>query len=102
MIDKIRPYLGLALKARRIHVGEDLNKNLERNKIHLLLIASDHNSQTQTKLMNKANEKKITVNKQFTTKQLANALNYEVISAVGISDVHLAKHIKKILKEEKI
>jgi ribosomal protein L7Ae-like RNA K-turn-binding protein len=101
VVNKITSYLGLANKGRKVHVGENLVKKIEKNKIHLILFASDHISQSQSKIKLKAEAKNIPMFENLTASELANALNYEKLSAVGLSDVHLAKQIIKILKEEK-
>lgn len=97
---KIISYLGLANRGRKVHVGEDLNKRMERNKICLVLLANDHKSQNQSKIKSRANIKQIPVIEYLSASELASALNYEILSAVGLSDIHLAKQIIKIIKEE--
>lgn len=102
MIKRISAYLGLAKRGHKVHVGEVLLKKIEKNKIYLILLATDVTSQNQIKLKEKARKNKIPMLECLTSSELASALNYQTLSAVGLSDINLAKQLIKILKEEKL
>lgn len=100
MNERLSGYLGLANRAGRALVGEAIAKLWTKRKIYVLITANDAHSNTQTKLVQLAKQADITIIYMASKAELGQALGFNEVSSVAITDKGLAQQIIAISKEE--
>ncbi len=86
--------LGLAYKAKRILIGENIFIALKDKKVVLIVLAEDVSENTRKRFYDKAKFYKIDILEFSTKKCLGEALGKEYVSAIGILDSNLKDKIK--------
>lgn len=86
--------LGLAYRANKIVLGTDLVIN-QMSKLTLILIASNANSNTVRKVLNKAKIYNILVNDLYTINELSDAIGKHNVQVIGITDSGFKNLLKK-------
>lgn len=94
--NKINSLIQFANRANKISYKQTLNHYINKNKLPLVLIASDASNNT----LDKINLSKVKYYSYLTKIELGNLLNKEEVSIIGILDINIAKEIIKLLKEE--
>ena len=92
MDDALR-LLGLAYKAKKIVLGEEVLEQL--SKIRLLLIASDISEKSRERFEKKCHYYNIEHIDVFTAEQLSMALGKENVKVIGITDKGFVQSLKK-------
>ena len=98
-MDKWLNNLGLARKAGKVVVSIKLEENIKTKKVELVIIASDAAKNSYKKWIDKCNFYKVDYLIKGTKKELAYAIGKEQVSAIGITDINLAKLISVKIKE---
>ena len=98
-MDKWLNNLGLAKKAGKIVISIKLEESIKTKKVSLVIIASDAAKNSYKKWIDKCNFYKIEYLIKGTKKELAYAIGKEQVSAIGITDINLAKLISLKIKE---
>ena len=97
---KILNLLGLAKRAGKIIVGEDLLvKALQNKTINLLIIAEDCGKNTTKKLTDKATYYNVKFVKVFTVEEISLAIGMDNRVAIGVTDNGFSKKIRQLLEE---
>lgn len=96
MNNKINTLIQFALRSRAIVYKQVLQGQINRNKIHLIIIAKDASSNT----IKEFNFKNVPVITYLDKEELGIILNKDSVAVFGISNPNLAKQINKLMKEE--
>lgn len=91
-MDKRLNNLGLAYRAKKIALGEDVITNMSNMK--LVYIASDISSLSLKRVLNKCDFYKISYVNVFTSSEISNALGKTNIKLIGVMDDGFAKLLK--------
>jgi|LAHS01.1.fsa_nt_gb ribosomal protein L7Ae-like RNA K-turn-binding protein len=87
-------FLGLLYVAHKVAIGEDLAEHF--SKVKLLLMASDATSNQALSLEKKATSAHVPLIKEFTKKELGQALGHDEVTFLGIIDEKAAgAYLKK-------
>ena len=99
--NNILKMIGLAVKARKCVSGSALCiEYIKKNRVKLLLIASDTTDNTKNKVLTAAYSKNLRIIDVFSKEQLGSITGKEEISVIGITDYNFASGIiEKITKE---
>lgn len=81
--------LGLAFKAKRILIGEDIFVALKSNKVTLIILAKDVSENTKKRFHDKAKFYDVEIIEAFSKIELGKALGKGYVSAIGILDIKL-------------
>ena len=92
-MDRVLQTLGLAYRAKKVILGEDILENLDRVK--LLFIASDISEKSRERFLKKCDFYSITYIDKFSGEQLSNALGKSNIKVIGIIDEGFKKSLLK-------
>ena len=96
--DQALQILGLAMRARKLVLGEDFIIQAMRQETHkLVLLASDAGENITKKIMDKANTFHVEVNQSFTASELSNAIGKQNRVAVLVKDKGFITLVKKQL-----
>lgn len=95
-MNNILESLGLAYKAKRILISDEIIANMK--KIHLIVLASDVSLNTRKKFLDKANFYNVELIVAFDKEQLGSALGKGEVAAVGILDEKLKSKVKSLLE----
>lgn len=87
--------LGLAYRGRKIEIGDSLITAIRKNKVYLVIIATDCGQASKKKISDKCNSFNVKYVVIGSKLELGQALGKVQISAVGISDEGWAKSILK-------
>lgn len=99
-MNKALNLLGLMTRAGKIVTGEDLIiKNLQDNKIKLLLVAEDCGKNTKKTLLDKSNFYNVKNMIFFKTEEISRAIGRENRVAVGITDIGFSKKLIELINE---
>lgn len=90
--------LGLALKAKRILIGEDIFAALKNKKVELIILASDVSENTKKRFHDKAKFYNVEIIEKFSKSELGDALGKGYVSAIGILDIKLKEKFINILE----
>lgn len=90
--------LGLAFKAKRILIGEDIFASLKNKKIALIILAIDASENTKKRFHDKAKFYNVEIIEQFSKIELGEALGKGYVSALGILDTKLKDKIINFLE----
>ncbi|MCH5180229.1 MAG: ribosomal L7Ae/L30e/S12e/Gadd45 family protein [Erysipelotrichales bacterium] len=85
--------LGLAYKAKRILIGEDIITSLKTKKVVLIILTSDVSDNTRKRFHDKAKFYDVDIIESFTKSDLGEALGKGYVSAIGILDNKLKDKI---------
>lgn len=85
--------LGLAYKGKRILIGEDVIKDLPKNKIKLIILANDVSENTLKRYQDKANHYQVELIQMFSKEELGQALGKDLVAAIGIKDENLKNKV---------
>ena len=97
--DKILSLLGLALKAKKIIIGEEfVIKSIQNKQAKLVILATDSGKNTNKKILNKASFYNIEVIQSFTINEISNAIGKHNRVVVSIIDKGFKDLIKKEMK----
>ncbi|MDR2822168.1 MAG: hypothetical protein LBV58_01270 [Acholeplasmatales bacterium] len=94
--------LGLCYLARKIVFSDDILPHLKKNKVALILIASDASLNTTKKFTDKANFYGCEVINSVSSYDISLNLGKANIKVIGILDRGFAKLIKKEVLDEKL
>ncbi|MFZ3587880.1 YlxQ family RNA-binding protein [Bacillus sp. DJP31] len=92
--------LGLAARARKITTGEELVvKDIQRNKVMLVLLSSDASKNTEKKITDKCTYYNIPLRRVEDRYELGQAIGKDSRVVVGIQDEGFAKKLDTLLEE---
>jgi ribosomal protein L7Ae-like RNA K-turn-binding protein len=100
MKERILGVLGLANRGGNILFGESIFYSLPKGKVKLVILASDASANTTKKVMDKTTYYVTEVATFATKAELGHALGKGEIAVLGVMDVHLAKKLKTLLKDD--
>lgn len=93
--------IGICKCANKISYGETLLKDIKNHHIHIVVICKDTSDNSKKKIMDKCNSYKCDYVVAFTKEDIKKVLaRSDVVSAVGIKDINLAKKLKENLERE--
>lgn len=96
--NKLYGLLGLARRAGKVSFGtEACLQDLEKNRIKVLIIATDAAERTKMNFKQICNSKKVPVFEVLDITQISNAIGQENKAVVGIKDSNFSKEIIKII-----
>lgn len=100
-VNRLKAYIGFAQKKRALYFGRKLEERLTRGRIRLVVFTPTCLEKNEEKRKNhfKDNEDLFFIRYQGNL-PLNLIAGYEKVSAIGISDPHLAKAILETIKEE--
>ena len=99
--NKMLDTLGLAQKARKCIMGDELLNGISKNRVSLVLLANDASERTQKEIKTKASFKNIIVIDLFTKEELSNAVGKFNRVAIGITDDGFSKLFKNYIKDKR-
>lgn len=91
-------YLGIAARARKIVSGAMLMEAVRKNRVLLVLVASDASERTKKQFQDKCTSYQIPCLIWGSINELSTATGMNLRVAVGINDRGLAKNILECLK----
>lgn len=101
--EKIYSFLGLATKAGKIVSGDDSTLlELKRNKVKLVIVASDASENTKKLFKDKSSYRNIPYIYFSTKLQLGISIGKAPRAVVGIKDENFAKKISELMETPKI
>jgi len=90
--------LGLAYRARKVSSGIDtILRDIQRGKVHILLIATDVRKNTKKQLIDKCTHYDVPYIEFANRNELGKAIGKRARVAVGILDVGFARKFQTIL-----
>ena len=98
MINKIYGLLGLCARAGNIVSGMDaVSDDIQKNKVRLVIIATDSSEKTKNNIKYLANKKNVPVITIGTIKENSKVIGKENKAIIGIKDKNIAEGINKII-----
>lgn len=98
-MDKILNYLGIARRSRYLVWGTDTTiRELQSNKLYLIILASDASLATKDKIIKKAYFYNVPVIEKFNVNEICSATGLKHAVMVGIDDLGLANAILDVNK----
>jgi ribosomal protein L7Ae-like RNA K-turn-binding protein len=92
--------VGLATRARKITSGEELVvKEIQRNKVKLVLLSKDASANTEKKICDKCAFYKVPLRRVESRYELGQAIGKDARVVVGILDEGFAKKLNALLEE---
>lgn len=86
------------MRAGKIIFGtEACLQDLEKNKVKLVLVASDSSERTKIKFNNICKDKNIPIKECLTIEEMSNAIGKDNKAVIGIKDINFSKEIIKII-----
>lgn len=102
MREKIHSYLGFAKKSRALLCGTNSTTDgIRRNKVKLLLIASDIAENSKEKIIREAERKSISYEIYGTVDKLSEMTGESARGIYGVTDTSLAEAIKNEIKSDR-
>ncbi len=99
--NRLKAYFGFARKKHCLYVGRKLDERLERGKIRLVVFTPTCLDKNREKRESHFKDNKDLSFIRYGGEMSLNlVIGYEKVSAIGISDPHLAKAIKETLEGE--
>jgi len=96
---KIYTFLGLAQRAGKIVSGDDSTLlELKKNKVDLVIIASDASDNTKKTFIDKSTYRNIEYTIFSTKAELGHSIGKSPRAVIGIKDKNFASKIKEILE----
>ncbi len=99
MKDRILGLLGLANRGGNLIYGDSIYYALPKNKVRLVILATDASANTTKKVMDKTSTYLASVVSFATKAELGHALGKGDLAVVGIMDANLAIKVKTLLKD---
>ncbi len=99
MKQRLLGLLGLANRGGNLIYGDSIYYSLPKNKVRLVILATDASANTTKKVMDKASFYLASVVSFATKAELGHALGKGDIAVVGIMDANLAIKVKTLLKD---
>ena len=97
-MNSILQTLGLAYKAKRILIGEDVITALKNKKVVLIILANDVSENTKKRFHDKSQFYSVEIIECFSKIEIGGALGKSYISAIGILDIKLKDKIINFLE----
>ena len=95
---KICGLLGLARRAGKLSFGtEACKKDIEKNKIKLIIIAKDSAERTKMNFKNICKEKNIPIFEILNIEEISNSIGQNNKAIIGIKDINFSNEIIKII-----
>ncbi len=95
---KICGLLGLAMRAGKIVFGtEACMQAIEKNKIKLVIIATNAAERTKMNFKNVCTKKNVPIEECLTTEEISKAIGENNKVVIGIKDINFSKEIIKII-----
>ncbi|WP_456275458.1 YlxQ family RNA-binding protein [Bacillus sp. AK128] len=92
--------VGLAARARKIISGEELVvKEIQRNKVNLVLLSRDASKNTEKKITDKCSYYRIPLSRVDDRYELGQAIGKDARVVIGIQDAGFAKKLRTLLEE---
>jgi ribosomal protein L7Ae-like RNA K-turn-binding protein len=92
--------VGLATRARKITSGEELVvKEIQRNKVKLVLLSRDASANTEKKITDKCSYYNIPLRRVENRYELGHAIGKDARVVIGIQDEGFAKKLNALLEE---
>ena len=96
--EKLSGLIGLATRAGKTVFGtEACKKELEKNKIKLLIIATDAAERTKMNFVSICNSKKVEWKEYLNVEEISEAIGQTNKAVIGIKDVNFSNEMKKII-----
>ena len=96
--ERVCGLIGLATRAGKIVFGtEACKKDLEKNKIKLLIIATDASERTKMDFKSICNNKNVTVKEYLNVEEISKAIGKANKAVIGIKDLNFATEVEKII-----
>lgn len=96
--NKVCGLLGLARRAGKLSFGtEACKKEIESNKVKLIIIAADAAERTKMNFKNICSEKEIPIFEILNIEEMSKAIGQSNKAVVGIKDINFSKEIIKII-----
>ena len=96
--NRICGLVGLARRAGKISFGtEACMKDIEKNRIKLIIIAKDAAERSKVNFNNICNNKKIPIFEVLSIEEISNAIGQANKSVIGIKDINFSNEIIKII-----
>ncbi|WP_404452660.1 YlxQ family RNA-binding protein [Virgibacillus necropolis] len=89
--------IGLAVRARKCSLGEEVVKDIRKQRAKLVLLASDTGPQTRKKITDKCKTYEIPLRVVDDKETLSNAIGKSERVAIAILDAGFATKIKSLL-----
>jgi ribosomal protein L7Ae-like RNA K-turn-binding protein len=97
-VSTVDGYLGIAARARKTVSGAKLMEEVRKNRVSLVLVASDASDRTKKQFQDKCTSYQIPCLIWGSIDQISAATGMHMRVAVGINDRGLAKNILECLK----
>lgn len=98
--DKVLSLLGLISRARKMITGEEfVVAEIQKKRVHLVLISKDASENTKKKIYNKCDYYRIPLRELCTREQLGHAIGKEERVVLGISDQGFAAKLTALIDE---
>lgn len=92
--------VGLATRARKIISGEELVvREIQRNKVNLVLLSLDASKNTEKKITDKCAFYNVPIRRVQDRSELGQAIGKEARVVIGIQDAGFAKKLITLLEE---
>jgi len=99
-LDKVLSLLGLIARARKMITGEELVvAEIQKKRVHLVLLSKDASENTKKKIYNKCDYYRIPLRELCTREQLGHAIGKEKRVVLGISDQGFAAKLTALIDE---
>ncbi len=96
--NKVSGLLGLATRAGKITFGtEACLKDIEKNRVKLIIIALDASERTKKLFKNICNQKKVLLLEYMNIEQISLAIGKNNKAVIGIKDINFANELEKII-----
>ena len=96
--NKVCGLIGLATRAGKVVFGtEAVLKEIERNKVKLIIIATDASERTKMKFKNISSDKNIPIMEYLKTDEVSKAIGKDNKAIIGLKDINFSKQIIKII-----
>lgn len=97
--NKILGLLGLASRARKITAGSDATlQDINKNKVKLVIIATDSSERTKNRFVEAANLKKIPIIIYGNIEELSKAIGKQNKAIIGVKEANIAIEIEKLYR----
>lgn len=94
-MDKILNYIGLAYRANKILLGEEILNSFRYHRIKLLFLASDISTKSKERYLKKCYFYQVNFINDYDCKALSTCLGRSLVKTLAITDEGLAKAILK-------
>lgn len=101
-IKKLDTYFGFAMKKRAIYVGLKMEEMVERKKLNYIVVLPTCSEKKFDEISSYRSKNPNLVIFRYTGDgySIRSILGYEMLNAVGVDDINLAKAIQSLLEED--